>query len=79
MPPSAVRPRVPQPLDVVEDLPAEVVLDLHLGQRGRDVEHLLVGQLADLAGRVDVEAGEEARRGVRADAEEGFEGFLDVR
>lgn len=76
MPPSPIRTRLLQPLDIIQILSAEVILDLHFGKRGGDIEDLLVGELADFACRVDMEAGEEARGGVVADAEEGFEGFL---
>lgn len=72
----AVSTRLLQTLDIIEDLSPEIVLDFHVGEGGGDVEDLLVGELADFAGWVDVEAGEEAGRGVVADAEEGFEGFL---
>lgn len=73
---TSVRPRLLQPLDIIQILSAEVILDLHVGKRGRDIEDLLVGQLADLAGRVDVEAGEQMGGCIPANAEEGFEGFL---
>jgi len=76
MPPSAISPRLLQSLNIIQSLSAQVILDLHIGERGRDVQDLLVGQLADFARRVDVETREEARGGVVADAEEGFEGFL---
>lgn len=59
-----------QSFDIVDDLSAEVVLDLHVGQGGRDIKDLLVAQFADLACWMDVEAGEEARGGVVTDAEE---------
>lgn len=49
-----------QALDIIQNLSAQVVLDLHVGQHGRQVEDLLVGQLADAACRVYVEAGQEA-------------------
>lgn len=49
-----------QALNVIQNLSTQVVLNLHVGQDGGQVEDLLVGQLADAAGRVDVEAGQEA-------------------
>lgn len=76
MPPPAIRARLSHALDILQDLPAQVVLDLHVRQRGGQVEDLLVGQLADFAGGVDVEASEQARRGVRAYAEKVFQRFL---
>lgn len=70
--------RLLQTLDIIEDRSPEIIFDLHVGKGGGDVEDLLVGELADFAGGVDVEAGEEAGGGVVADAEEGFEGFLYI-
>lgn len=65
-----------QPLDVVEDISAEVVLDFHVGQGSREVKDLLVGQFADLACRVDMESSEELRGGLVSDSEETLERFL---
>ena len=48
-----------QPLDVVEDVSPQVILDFHVGQSSREIQDLLVGQFADLACRVDVEPGKE--------------------
>lgn len=63
-------------LDIIQNLSAQVVLDLHIRQDGSQVKNLLVGQLTDAAGWVDVEAGKKARGGVVADAEEGLERLL---
>lgn len=63
-------------LDIIQNFSAQVVLDFHIGQHGCEVEDLLVGQLADAAGRVDVEAGHEAAGTVVANSEEGLEGLL---
>lgn len=46
-----------QTLDIVEDLSAEIVLDLHVGENGSEVEDLFVGEFSDAAGWVDVETG----------------------
>jgi hypothetical protein len=46
-----------QALDVVQNLSSQVILNLHVREHGGQVENLLVGELADTAGRVDVEAG----------------------
>jgi hypothetical protein len=46
-----------QALDVVQNLSSQVILNLHVREHGGQVENLLVGELADAAGRVDVEAG----------------------
>lgn len=63
-------------LDIVQNFSAQIVLDFHIGQHGCEVEDLLVGQLADAAGRVDVETGHEAAGAVGANSEEGLERFL---
>lgn len=63
-------------LDIVQNFSAQIVLNFHIGQHGCEVEDLLVGQLADAAGRVDVEAGHEAAGAVVANSEEGLEGLL---
>lgn len=59
-----------QALDIIHNLSAQIILNLHVRQDGGHVKNLLVGQLADSAGRVDVEAGEEAGGGMVADTEE---------
>jgi hypothetical protein len=46
-----------QTLDIVQNLSAQIILNLHVRQDGSHVKNLLVGQFADSAGRVDVEAG----------------------
>lgn len=63
-------------LDVIQNFSAQVVLNLHFRQHGCEVEDLLVGQLADAAGRVDVEPGHETSRSVVANSKEGLERFL---
>lgn len=65
-----------QTLDIVQNFSAKIVLDLHVGQDGCQVKDLLVGQLADAAGRVDIETSQETRGGVGPNAEERLEGFL---
>lgn len=69
MAPTTVCSRLLQALDIIENLSSEIILDLHIRQHSREVEDLLVRQLADAAGRVDVEAGQEAGGGVVADSE----------
>jgi hypothetical protein len=69
---------IPEPLDIVQHLAPQIILDFHLGQRSGQVEYLWVGEFADFGLWVDVEASQEARRHVWADAEEGFEGFLPL-
>lgn len=68
--PASISAGLPQALNILKHLPAQVILDAHLRQRGGQIEHLLVGQLGDFARRVDVEPRHEPRRGVGADAEE---------
>ena len=65
-----------QTLDVVQDISAQVVLNLHFREHGSEVEDLLVGKLTDTACWVDVEAGEETAGSVRANSEEALERFL---
>lgn len=67
-----------QTLDIIQDFSSQVILNLHIRQHGGQVEDLLVGELPDAAGRVDVEAGQEAGGGVVANAEEGLERFLII-
>lgn len=78
LPTTTVGPGLLQPLDIIQILSAEVIFDLHVGQCGRDIQHLLVGQLAHFAGWVDMEPGEETRRSVFANTKERLEGFLLV-
>lgn len=67
---AAVGTSLLQALDIVQDFSSQVILNLHIGEHGGQVEDLLVRQLANAAGRVDVEAGQEARGGVGSDPEE---------
>lgn len=76
MSPTTVSTGIPQSLDIIQHLSAEVVLDLHFRQRRCEFEHLLVGELADLGRRVDIEAGHEPGGVLRTNAEEGLEGLL---
>lgn len=76
---AAVRARLLQALDIIHNFSSQFILDLHIRQHGSKVQDLFVGQLADAAGRVNVEAGEEAGRGVVANSEEALEGFLCPR
>ena len=72
----AIRACILEAADIVEHLAPQVVFNLHAGQRGGQLEDLLVGELADGGGGVDVVAGHEAGADGGADAEEGLEGFL---
>lgn len=76
MPPPPIRPRIPQPLYILQHRPPQLVLDLHPVQRGVEVQHLVLRQLAHLHRPVQVEARHELGAGLGADAEEGLEGAL---
>ena len=76
MTPTAVSTRLLQPLDVIKVLSPEVVLNLHVGQGGRDIKNLLVAQVSNLACRMDVKAGKETGRSKITNTEEGLERFL---
>ena len=76
MSPAAVSTSIPEPLDIVQHLPPQIILDFHFGQRGCEVEHLRVGEFSDFGLWVDVEASQEAGRDIWTDSEEGFKGFL---
>lgn len=65
-----------QTLDVVQNVSAQVVLNLHFRKHGSEVEDLLVGELTDTACWVDVEAGQETAGSVWTNSEEALEGFL---
>lgn len=65
-----------QPLDVVQDFSAQVVLNLHLRKHGREVQDLLVGELTNTACGVDVEAGHDTVGGEISNSEEALKGFL---
>jgi hypothetical protein len=43
MAPATVSTSLLQALDIIQDLPAQVILDLHVRQHGGQVENLLVG------------------------------------
>ena len=73
---SPVRAHIKQAVNVRDDGPPQIVLDLHLGQLCREVQHLLVCQVAHGGGGVDIEAGHYALRNRGADAVEGFQSAL---
>ena len=77
MPPSPIRPHIPQPLDVVHDLAAQIILYRHRAELGCDIVDLLVVEAADFGGLVHVEFGHQPRAHVGSDAVEGLEGFGD--
>ncbi|KAF3388946.1 hypothetical protein F1880_003209 [Penicillium rolfsii] len=55
---TAVSTGLLQALDVIQNLSSQVILNFHVRKHGSQVEDLLVGELADAAGRVDIEAGQ---------------------
>lgn len=57
---TTVRSGLFQTLNIIQDFSPQVIFNLHIGENRSQIEYLLVGQLADSAGWVDVEAGEEA-------------------
>lgn len=76
MTPATVCSSLLQALDIIENISTEIILNLHIRQYSGQVENLLVGQLADATGWVDVETGQETGRGVVANTEEGLKRFL---
>ena len=77
MPSASIRPHVAQPLDVILQLPPQVVFQRHRAQLRREVVDLSVAQRADLGCLVDLEARHELCADVGADAVEGGEGARD--
>lgn len=77
MPPAPVRAHVPQPLDVLLQLPAQVVAQRHLRQLRTQAGDLLFSQRAHARGPVDVEARHQVLAGLGPDAVEGAQGFRD--
>jgi hypothetical protein len=71
MPYTAITPYVPQPLDVVQHLSPLVVLNLHAGEVGCQIQELLVLELADLGALVYVVFGHDLGGDDGANAEEG--------
>lgn len=76
MSPTPIRSHIPQSLDVFHKLPPEIIFDLHRRQFSGYIEHCLVGEGTQAGGRMDVEAGEEARGDLRTDAIEVLDCFL---
>ena len=73
---TTVRSGLLHALDIIQHLSAKVIFDLHVRKHTRQVEDLLVGQLANAAGRVDVETSQEAGGGIGADPKKALEGLL---
>ena len=62
--------------NVGTDLLAEVRLDLHVGEEGRELVDLGFGEIGNLAGLVDRECCEDLQGGLLADTVEQREGVL---
>lgn len=73
MSPPSIRAHISQSLDIIPQLPPQVILQRHRAQFRRHVVDLPVAEGANLGGRVDVELGHELGAGVWADAVEGLE------
>ena len=72
MSPPSVRPRVLQPLYILQYTSLQLVLDLHAVEVGVQVQNLLLREVAHLHCVVEVEAGHYVRGDVGTDAEEGL-------
>lgn len=77
MTPASVRPHISQPLDVLHQLPPQVVFDGQGVELCGQVVDLLAAQLADARGLVDVEARHQFGADLGADAVEGLQGAGD--
>jgi hypothetical protein len=77
MPYSPIAPDISQTLDIVQHLPSLVVLNLHASQFGRQLQQLLVGQLANLGTLVDVMFSHDLGGNHGTDAKEGCEAVGD--
>lgn len=77
MPPTPVRAHIPQTLDIVHQLPAQIVLQRHFRQRPRQAVDLLLAQGAHACRLVDVEARHQVRAGFGAEPVEGAQRFGD--
>lgn len=77
MSPTPVCAHIPQPLDVVLQLAAQIRAQLHFRQFCGEAVYLFLAEVADARGRVDVEFGHELGAGLGPKAVEGFEGAGD--
>lgn len=76
MSPSSMCTHIPQPLDILLQLPPQVVLNGHVRELRRQVEHLLVRQATNFRCRVDVEFGHYSLSVLLANAIERLESAL---
>lgn len=77
MPPSPIRPHIPQPPNVVHHLPSQIILNRQLPQRRGQIVDLRALEVPDFGGAVDVEARHQACAELGADAVEGLQGAGD--
>jgi hypothetical protein len=73
VPPTPVRARIPQSLDILQHASLQLVLNLHSIQLRIQVQHLLLSELAHLHARVQVVPRHDARADGGPDAEKGLE------
>lgn len=79
MSPPPITSHVPQSLDIVLQLSSQIVLQRHRTQFAGHIVDLLIGEISDARGFVDVEAGHEALADFGTDAIEGAERAIDKR
>lgn len=78
MSPSPMRTHIPQPFDVLLQLPPQVVLNGHVRELRGQVEHLLIRQAANFRCRVNVEFGHYSLSVLLANAIERLESALKL-
>jgi hypothetical protein len=67
---------IPKSFDIVAHLPPRIVLNLHAGEFGGQVEQFLTVEGADLRHGLDIVAGHDLGGDMWADAVEGLKSFL---
>lgn len=77
MSPSPIRAHISQSLDVVLQLPSQIVLQCHRAQFCREGVHLSLAQVANLCSIVDMELRHQVSACEGTDAVEGAEGARD--
>jgi hypothetical protein len=77
MPSAPIRPHVPQPLDVVHQLPPQIILQRHRAELLRQAPDLPIAQLSDFGGFMDVKFSHEVFANFGSNAVEGGEGAGD--
>lgn len=77
MSPSPISTHIPQPLNIILQLPSQIILQNHRAQFLCQVVDLFVFEIADSSGVVNVEASHESLADFWADAVEGLERCAD--